>query len=640
MAPDEQNEQEETGAEGQAPEPPESPEAEDPNLHPPTEEYRIVDEATLEQAAAQPPEVAPEPPAQEAPAEEEHEEEEDEEVEDEEHDEGEEAGEEQHYAPPLPSDGVLTPAQGGMPVGMQPPPGFIPQADEPGEKPPRPHLILRFMAAALLIIATFAAATSITILNFFSDVAGALGHRAELTGVKEQLQGVSVGEPETMLIIGSDKRYGEGDRGRSDTTILLRLDPNHNAISLLSIPRDLKVEIPGNGTAKFNAAYSYGGPRLTLKVVRQLTGLRINHVVNVDFAGFFYAINAIGCVFVDVDHRYFHSNAGLSASQQYSEINIQPGYQRLCGQNALAYVRYRHNDNDLVRSARQHDFLREARQKVGPSKLISDRKQLIHIFTRYTSSDINNPETMIQVMRLLIASRNSEIKEVHFPAKLGASYVTATPQDIQKAVRQFLGLRGSPNPRGSLSAPLAASNEPVPAYTPEPGGIKQPKKKGKKARKQKAAPKPAAGSVNLIDATTAGKQQAFYAKARLHFPIYYPTKLLGGSIYAQTPHVYAILHAIGSKKFPAYKMVMKTSFGEYYGVMGTTWRTPPILKNPSETRRIHGHTYLLYYDGDRLRLVAWRTPFGTYWLNNTLLETLSEKEMLGIATTMGATKAG
>jgi LCP family protein required for cell wall assembly len=520
---------------------------------------------------------------------------------------------------------------------MQPPPGFVPVADEPDEKLPRPHLLPRFLLAALLIVSTFAAATSITILNFFSDVAGALGHRAALTGVREQLETVNGGNPQTMLIVGSDRRYGEGDRGRSDTTILLRLDPNRNAISMFSIPRDLKVTIPGHGTSKFNAAYAYGGPRLTLRVVRNLTGIQVNHLVNVDFAGFFYAINAIGCVFVDVDHRYLHSNAGLSASQQYSEINLQPGYQRLCGEKALQYVRYRHQDNDLVRSARQHDFLREARQKVGPSKLISDRKHLIHIFTRYTSSDIDTAGTALQVMKLLLASRNAEIKEVHFPAQLGSSYVTANPVEIHKAVRQFLGITGSSNARGSLDRPLPASTEPG---VPGPNGKSKKERKGRKGRKGGVRKRSAAGVASLFDATSAGKEQAFAAKRRLRFPVYYPTQLRTGTSYAQPPHVYAILHAQGSRKFPAYKMVMKTSFGEYYGLMGTSWRNPPILKNPSETRRIRGRQYMLYFDNDRLRLVAWRTASATYWLNNTLLETLSEKEMLGIATTMGATKAG
>ena len=215
-----------------------------------------------------------------------------------------------------------------------------------------------------------------------------------------------------------------GDPGRSDTTMLLRLDPDRNAIALMSIPRDLKVEIPGVGIDKFNAAYTYGGPKLTLRVVKELTGLPINHVVNVDFLGFVRAVDAINCVYIDVDRRYYHSN--VESAEEYSEINIKAGYQLLCGKKALQYVRYRHTDTDLVRAARQQEFISAARQRVPVQDLVLGRNDLIDIFTEYTTSDISNTETMIDVLKLFIASRNATINEVHFPAELGPSYVTAS----------------------------------------------------------------------------------------------------------------------------------------------------------------------------------------------------------------------
>ena len=187
----------------------------------------------------------------------------------------------------------------------------------------------------------------------------------------------------------------------------------------MSIPRDLKVDIPGYGIAKFNAAYTYGGPKLTLRLVKELTGLEVNHVVNVDFLGFVRAVNAIGCVYTDVDRRYYHSNEGVPPSEQYSEIDIEPGYQRLCGKQALAYVRYRHTDTDLVRSARQQAFLSAARQQVPISQLVLGQGNLIDIFTKYTTSDINNAEEMLDLLKLFIASRNASVKEIHFPATLG-----------------------------------------------------------------------------------------------------------------------------------------------------------------------------------------------------------------------------
>ena len=71
--------------------------------------------------------------------------------------------------------------------------------------------------------------------------------------------------------------------------------------------------------------------------------------------------------------------------------------------------------------------------------------------------------------------------------------------------------------------------------------------------------------------------------------------------------------------------------GEYYGLQGTTWKNPPILDSPSEKRKIGKREFELYYDGDRLRLVAWHTSKAVYWVSNTLLQTLTERQMLAIA---------
>src|SRR6478609_5844094 len=292
------------------------------------------------------------------------------------------------------------------------------------EPPPKPKRFwIKFSLAATLIVSVSAAATATSILLYIGSIAHALSHNNVYKDkLAPALANVNGGGPETILILGSDKRANlKGDPGRSDTTMLLRLDPERDAIAVMSIPRDLKVEIPGFGTEKFNAAYTVGGPKLTLRVVKELTGLEINHVVNVDFLGFVRAVDAIGCVYVDVDRRYYHNNA--ESSEEYSEINVQPGYQLLCGKKALQYVRYRHTDTDLVRSARQQDFISDARQRVPIDDLVLDRNELIDIFTEYTTSDISDKETMLDVLKLFISSRGATINEVHFPATLGPSYV-------------------------------------------------------------------------------------------------------------------------------------------------------------------------------------------------------------------------
>ena len=216
----------------------------------------------------------------------------------------------------------------------------------------RQHYWWRFLLATVIIVFSFAGATSASIIHFVDDIAADI--KTPTLDLSDKLLPKSNGGPQTIAILGSDQRTGGGaaggDPGRSDTTMLLRLDPDSGQIALMSIPRDLKVEIPGVGTDKLNAAYSYGGAELTIKTIKSMTGLDINHVINIDFQGFAEAIDAIGCVFIDVDRKYYHSNEGLPAELQYAEIDIDAGYQKLCGPDALEYARYRHTDTDLVLS--------------------------------------------------------------------------------------------------------------------------------------------------------------------------------------------------------------------------------------------------------------------------------------------------
>jgi len=516
------------------------------------------------------------------------------------------------------------------PVFSKPPP----EGDR--EPPPkRKRYWWRFTLGSFLIVAVVAAATATSILLYIGSIADALSHNDVYKHqLENKLAKVDGGGPENILILGSDKRANlQEDPGRSDTTILLRLDPDTNAIAVMSIPRDLKVEIPGYGTEKFNAAYTYGGPKLTLQVVKELTGLPINHVVNVDFLGFVRAVDAIGCVYVDVDRRYYHSNVGVPASEQYSEINVKPGYQLLCGKKALQYVRYRHTDTDIVRSARQQDFLSAARQRVPIKDLLWGQNELLDIFTRYTTSDISDTGTMIQVMDLFIESRNAAIKEVHFPAELGPSYVYASPEAIQEAVDKFLGIEASAGPRGALDEGRSKSS----------GGSKDKRSRRKPPKPHIAKPKPP-GSDGLVPAPEAGllEGKSVARKVGTGFPVFYPTRLPSGAYYVesnsyehvQDPRVYH-LKDTGEERHGAYRMVVEWPQSDgihYFGVQGIQgWEDPPILNNPSLTKTIHGREYDIFVDGDRIPVVAWHRGDNTYWISNDLLNTLTNDQMIGIA---------
>jgi LCP family protein required for cell wall assembly len=510
------------------------------------------------------------------------------------------------------------PAEARAQVEQAPPaPPTPPVETDAKQEPSRKGLWARFLAGSFLIMVSMATATAVSLLVYLTDFARGLGG---LPSVRGELQAVDPGNPQTILILGSDQRPSD-QTARSDTTLLVRVASDR--ITLMSIPRDLKVNIPGHGIGKFNEAYTYGGPKLTLKVAKQLTGLEnINHVVNVDFNGFADAVDAIDCVYVDVDHHYYHSNVGLPASEQYAEIDIPAGYQRMCGYKALQYVRYRHEDNDLVRAARQQQFLREARQELPPSKLISDRNQLIDILKKYVTSDIESGPAVISLGRLFIAARNAPVLQIHFPANLGgpnAAYVTASASAIKQAVARFEG-----------EAPAA------PAQSQQPA-----KKKGGQSKKQGGghpAPPP------LDDVTAVAQQytanltgvKTKAGKPMLDFPVYYPTRLAPNSTLTDASRAFPI-DGPGDSVYRGYKFVAELpTFGytAYYGVSGTDWRDPPILANPDETKTIDGRDYLLSWDGGRLRLVGWKTDHGSYWVDNTLLNVLTPGQMVGIAESM------
>jgi len=480
------------------------------------------------------------------------------------------------------------------------------------EEIPRPGLWKRLMLGAALVIFAAAGATAVAAFHEVDTIVDKLELGPELKLGKGKLATTDPGEPQTIMILGSDRRPKNNSEGalggsRSDTIMLVRLDPDKKATAIMSLPRDLKVEIPGHGTNKINAAFELGGPALTLDTVRAVTKLPINHVINVHFNGFWRAVNAVGCVYADIDRRYYNDSA------EYSYINVQPGYQRLCGTKALQYVRFRHEDTDIVRAARQQDFLRQTKQQITASTLFKNQDRLMTIFGRNTSTDaeLRSRKEVLRLLKLALFSATQPIQEVSFRGTLGESYVETTEAQMQQMTHEFLNVEDTPGPRGEATKK-----------------VKRPKPKRKL---------PVVGG--LEDATGLGKDQAIQAVqagAGETLPALYPTLRLQGSVYAGPPRVYK-LRGTDGKRYGAYRMVLQTSrAGEYYGLQGITWRNPPILEGVTEERKIGRRNYELAYDGDRLRLVAWRTPTAVYWISNTLLLSLTEKQMLAIARSVRA----
>jgi LCP family protein required for cell wall assembly len=260
---------------------------------------------------------------------------------------------------------------------------------------------------------------------------------AEAKAARAATRPVLPGEPTNILLIGSDTRPSEGDPGRSDSLILVRMDPRRDFISMLSFPRDLLVDIPGHGQGKINSAYSYG-PATTIETVKQLTGQPVNDYVIVDFAGFEKLVDRVGGVYIDVDRRYFNENIGTAATN-YSNIDIQPGYQRLDGADALAYVRYRHTDSTYARDARQQLFLSELKRQGANLGNLTNVTSLRKIFADKTlEMSIENPSRFIKLMNLALFVPKDRIARATVEGRggmiNGASVELADPAEVAAKV--------------------------------------------------------------------------------------------------------------------------------------------------------------------------------------------------------------
>jgi LCP family protein required for cell wall assembly len=498
----------------------------------------------------------------------------------------------------------------------------------------------RFVLAGVLVVAASAGATAVAGLLQVKDVVTLISQNPGI--VSKQIVLPAAGAPQTILLIGSDHRAGEPfQNSNTDTMLLVRLNAKSSTINVMSIPRDLQVDIPGHGIAKINAAYSEGGYGLLIKTIKQnvFPNLRINHIVDTNFTGFSDLVDAIGCVYSDVDRRYYNATApGLN---NYSSIDIEPGYQRLCGHNqsvsgALPFVRFRHLDSDIVREARQQDFIRWAKDQFSVTKLLNEKDKLLRIFGKHSTLDkgLQSTDQVLDLFNLVLNSDASTIHQVAFPADLQpctatSCIVTSNQGSEQAAFQRFM----SATPKAATAAANKAKVTPASL-------------KGHK----RIATIPTGG---LTSDVNDGRAQAA-ALGRAGMPVYYPRLIKGGSEYCMSttgncvgylepPTEYAhsyprqyLIRDQQNRPHASYRMtlVLNSQLGEYYGVQGTTWTNPPLLRSPSGTRDINGKKLYLYANGGRLTTVAWHSGPDVYWISNTLTSTIPNPQMVGIAASL------
>ncbi len=567
------------------------------------------------------------------------------------------------------------------------------------------HLAFKIVALAVVVLALAAPGLAVGYANGVVAPVSGSGQTAqvqqEIKAADQEIDRPIPNKPVNILLIGSDKSTVLGDPGRSDTQLLVRLDPQTKSISMLSLPRDLRVYIPDHGYDKMNTAYAYGGPALVIKTFKELTGLPINHFIEINFSGFWHVVNILGGVYIAVDRTYF-----VPASENYKSINLPAGYQLVRGKQALNYVRFRHDERgDFGRMQRQQLFLRETqKQSERWSSDWTKVLKLIRAITGETKSDLSSLKKLQPLVELAFQVDTSKVYQTHLegltPTIGGVSYVTATDGEIAAAVQQFTSPLQAPVKVKGLK--LSKKMYPVHVYNGSgiPGlattAASQLSAQGYRAKPLADAPE-FPDKVSVVYAP-----QSLELQAKLIGEMVYPSDV---RIVERTPGVadgitvfiassfdgtiaipkeelqaqqvlqkgqkydWASWQALDGKsplrleaptawspgfvydEFRSYSIktiegkrsaaavaVVRTPMYGYWSIQAMRWLDPPAIKNPNSTQAIGGTEYMLFYQGDHLHMVAWKRHGTLYWVLNTLDNQLSNDLMMGLATSFKPVK--
>ncbi|HWP34724.1 MAG TPA: LCP family protein [Thermodesulfobacteriota bacterium] len=337
-----------------------------------------------------------------------------------------------------------------------PPPAPAPRV----RRPRRLGRLLALGALALLALALVWA-----VLGYLSFARGVADANARLPdAAKARLaepEGSLLSAPATILVVGTDGGRAPARRGarRADSLLLVRTDPGRSRLAYLSIPRDLRVEIPGYGSGKINAANQLGGPALTIAAVRRLTGLPVQHVVVVDFDGFRKLIDALGGIDVDVPRpvlsNRFDCPYPRARCAAWEGWRFEKGRQHMDGRRALVYARIRTNrldpaDTDVSRGDRQQLVAAAVGEKIASLGTFLRLPFVGDELAAPLATDLSAWELVQLAWVRLRAGSSLHCRLGGEPASIGGESVLLGSEDNLDVLSMFLGRSAPvPPPRGT-----------------------------------------------------------------------------------------------------------------------------------------------------------------------------------------------
>ncbi len=270
----------------------------------------------------------------------------------------------------------------------------------------------------------------------------------------------------TIMIMGVDER--EDDVGRSDTLMIATLDPKKDQAALLSIPRDTRVKIKGHGFDKINAAYAYGGERLTQDTVEGFLGVDMDHYIIINTHAFTKIIDALGGIDIDVEKRMYYTDpwdddGGLV-------IDLRPGMQHMDGKTAVTYVRFRDEEGDIGRIKRQQKFVKACMDKITSPAVIPNLPGVIRAVLDSVKTDLSFRQLLEFAGTLKEAQKNG-LKADMVPGKPlyidGVSYWIPDVKDLRTTLANTLGISLNATARRNLEEAVQEYEKSIPSTARE-----------------------------------------------------------------------------------------------------------------------------------------------------------------------------
>ncbi len=277
-----------------------------------------------------------------------------------------------------------------------------------------------------------------------------------------------------VILLGTDRRDNEAGVTRTDTLLIVSIDPVAKSAGILSLPRDLWVNIPGYGFERINSAFEIGeiqkkggGPELLRKTIEGLLGVPIHHYALVGFAGFRKVVDQLGGVVVDVE-RPFRDDEFPSGNYGVRRIVFQTGLQVLDGETALWYVRSRHADSDFGRNRRQRQFLLAVRQQALQLNMITKAPAMLSSIMDSVKTDLRTTE-ILSLARVakdvetskLVSRAIDETMVNSWMTPGGAAVLLPEPAAIRQVVQEVFGKTGKLPTLPVMRAPPAVSTPDV-----------------------------------------------------------------------------------------------------------------------------------------------------------------------------------